>query len=375
MKAQIRRFCLVLCLLLPVMLLAACGGDDDAGGGASDAESSKTFEELVAQKPEASGPDGEKAVAEVKVTSDEADRLKQLDSEREYTFGYSVHDASLDYWKDVATAYEETINRYMPSAKVIITDAELKPAKQLNDLESMRAQGADIAVVATVDETAATPGLEEWNKDGIPLVSYNTVGDSVETDGLCGSDNYGGGWLTGAFLADYLGGEGKVASIEFAYRQWYADQRNQGFVDAAEAGGLDVAAKGQALDQAEGESVFENMLTANPDLDGAFAMWDGPGLGMAQAVTNLGLEDQVAVVTHDLTTGSAVPIRDGGVLKAAAVHFPKRIGENCANIALKRIAGTDTSDIVALTAEELATPEDVDEYHQEVYGVSIDEAL
>jgi ribose transport system substrate-binding protein len=229
--------------------------------------------------------------------------------------------------------------------------------------------------VAPVDEAAAAPGLKAWNEAGVPLVTYFAVDDSIKTDGICGSDNYGGGWLAGAWLADHLEGEGDVASIRFEFRQWHADQRNKGFEDAAKEGGLNVAVDGQALAQDEGEAVFENLLTANPDLKGGFAIWDGVGLGMAQAVSNLGRDDQVTVVTHDLTTGSAVPVRDGGVMKAAAVQYPKLVGENCAGIALKNLAGSDTSGIVALSEEELATQENVEQFHEELYGKSIDEAL
>jgi ribose transport system substrate-binding protein len=236
-------------------------------------------------------------------------------------------------------------------------------------------QGVDILAVGVLDQAAVVPPLIEVNKKKVPLVLALTAMEdpAVEYQGFCGADGYRGSYMAGAYLADHLGGEGDVASMEFAFDVWHNRMRNKGFEDAAKAGGLNVAARGQAAANDDADTTFQNVLTGNPNLTGGFGVWDGVGLGMAQAAIGQGRDD-VAIVTHDITTPTALQIRDGGAIKATAVALLDEMGTLCGQSALKALAGTDMTRTAALAPEELATPENIEELHQRFIGKSIDES-
>ena len=57
-----------------------------------------------------------------------------------------------------------------------------------------------------------------------------------------------------------------------------------------------------------GQSVGENVLTAFPDLAGAWTSWDGPAAGLAAAARTQNKPKDFAITTHDLSKEAAIAI-------------------------------------------------------------------
>src|SRR5690606_11347518 len=87
------------------------------------------------------------------------------------------------------------------------------------------------------------------------------------------SDNVAGGRMAAEFLCNALGGEGNVVELEGIAGTSAARDRGQGFNEymSEECPGVTIVARQTAnFNRAEGLTVFENILTAEPDIDGVF---------------------------------------------------------------------------------------------------------
>jgi D-xylose transport system substrate-binding protein len=89
------------------------------------------------------------------------------------TVGVSWSNFQEERWKTdeaaIKAALEAAGNKY------ISTDAQTSPAKQLTDIESLIAQGANALIVVAQDSEAIGPAIEKAVAEGIPVVGYDRL--------------------------------------------------------------------------------------------------------------------------------------------------------------------------------------------------------
>ena len=104
--------------------------------------------------------------------------------------------------------------------------------------------------------------------------------------------------------------------------------REQGFRDtiAKEFPGIRIVAEQYCMaDHARGLAVAENMLSANPDLDGMFGSTEPATVGPAKAVKGRGLTGKVKIVGFDFSNAVEQDLR-AGVIDAIVAQDPFQIG-------------------------------------------------
>jgi ABC-type sugar transport system substrate-binding protein len=140
------------------------------------------------------------------------------------------------------------------------------------------------------------------------------------------SDNVAGGRLAGEFVCKLLGGKGKVAELEGIPGSSAARDRGKGFNDylKSKCSGVKVVARQTAnFDRAQGLTVMENILQAQPALDAVFAHNDEMALGALQAVK--ASKRPIKVVGFD-ATDDAVKAVDACEMAATVAQQPKEMG-------------------------------------------------
>ncbi|MET1004699.1 MAG: sugar ABC transporter substrate-binding protein [Propionibacteriaceae bacterium] len=169
--------------------------------------------------------------------------------------------------------------------KLLFQAANKDPVIQMNQMQAMMAQGADVLVV----NATSVKGQKEMMTQiasKIPVIYIDTSVPGTGTTSVQ-SDNLTIGRESGKITAKRFKDMGKT-SIKMviltgpATDEFVGPNRRQGFLDGLKEGGLqyDIKAE-QAGDYAQdkGQVAAENMLAANPDVDLILGLNDSMALG------------------------------------------------------------------------------------------------
>ena len=130
---------------------------------------------------------------------------------------------------------------------------------------------------------------------------------------------------------------------------------------AMEKAGLKVVAVQPAdSDRAKGQTVAENLLTANPNLKGIFATNDEMALGAANAAKAAG--KTLVIVGFDATPDALKAIQDGA-LAGSMAQFPTKIGE-LGTLTAAKVARGEAVDAFVNTGVEVVSKDNVAKFMQ-----------
>ncbi len=152
----------------------------------------------------------------------------------------------------------------------------------------------------------SVPPLARAIKAGIVVINIDVALDEAAKKqagvdlAFVGPDNRAGAKMSGEVLAKALGEGGKVVIIEGNPGADNAQQRKLGFDDAVQEGKLDVLASTTAhWETEEANTVFSNLLTAHPEIQGVMAANDSMALGVVKAIDAAGKSGKIKVVGFD----------------------------------------------------------------------------
>ena len=145
-------------------------------------------------------------------------------------------------------------------AKLIVTNAEGKSAKQISDIESLQVQGMKVLMISAQDSAAITPTIKQVMAAGIPVVTLERSVDIPVTLHI-GPHNKPIGKLAGEFIAKKLGGKGNVVEIKGDPAVAPAVERHEGFAEAIAGTKIKVIAETHAdWDQEKALKFMEDTL-------------------------------------------------------------------------------------------------------------------
>ncbi len=182
------------------------------------------------------------------------------------------------------------------------SDAQQKQENQVRALRTFISQKVDAIILAPVVETGWEPVLREAKRAGIPVVLVDR-GVDVEDDSLyatlIASDFVEEGRMAGRWLAERLGGAGRIVELQGTPGSAPAIDRKRGFEEAiAEFPGMTIV-RSQSGDftRARGKEVMEAFLKAEREkIDAVYAHNDDMALGAIQAIEEAGLKPGTGVV-------------------------------------------------------------------------------
>jgi len=212
--------------------------------------------------------------------------------------------------------------------ELVVVDAQDDPAREATNMEDLIQQGVDAILVNPTDADAVVPSIQKANEAGIPVFTIDRAASGGTIVSHIASDNVAGGGVAGEFLCEALGGQGKVVELEGIPGSSAARDRGQGFNTyvSSQCSGLEIVARQTAnFDRAEGLSVFEDILQAQPEIDGTFAHNDEMILGAIQAAEAAGRAAEITFVGFD-ATDDAVAAVSAGRLAATIAQQPAEMG-------------------------------------------------
>lgn len=231
---------------------------------------------------------------------------------------------------------------------LVVVDAQDDSAREATNIEDLIQQQVDALLINPTDADAIVPSIENANEAGIPVFTVDRGAAGGEIVSHIASDNVAGGRMAAEYLCDALGGSGNVVELEGIAGTSAARDRGQGFNDymSSECPGVEIVARQTAnFNRAEGLSVFENILQAQPEIDGVFAHNDEMVLGAIEAAEAAGRAEEIVFVGFD-AIDDAVEAVEEGRLAATVAQQPSEMGRLAVETAVRYLEGESVEDYI-----------------------------
>ena len=216
---------------------------------------------------------------------------------------------------------------------------------QIALVENLITRKVSAIVIAPADSRALLSPIARAMKAGIKVINIDVAFDPASMRkhhidvAFVGPDNRAGAKLSGDVLAKALGQGGKVVIIEGNPGAENGVQRKLGFADSIAAGGLTLVDSRTAhWETEEANSVFSNMLTAHPEIQGVMAANDSMALGVVKAIDAAGHGGRIKVVSFDNIPAIQPLLKQGKVL-ATVDQFGGQLAAMGIDNVMKEIAG------------------------------------
>ena len=283
--------------------------------------------------------------------------------------GKSIH----PYWSNVelgVRAAGEALG--LPADNVIFfVPPREDVAAQIQAMETYIAQGVTGIAIAPSDPNALEPVMARAAEAGIFVTTLDTppVDGSVSLVYI-GTDNYTAGTIAGEAMKQLLPDGGLVGIGRGSDTALNALQRTDGFLAALEGSAITTLEPvNDREDAANALQLANSVISANPDLAGAFGVYAYNGPAWATAVNEAGRGGDLKVVAFDATADIINYIK-ANVIQATVAQREYDMGYRSVEIHLQHVAdGMDAAlaasgavDGVIDTGVDVVTPGNLADY-------------
>lgn len=238
-------------------------------------------------------------------------------------------------------------------------------AAVISRIEDAANQQVD-AIVINVDPAQIAAGLEVAAEAGIPVIGMDSGVDPLLATNVT-SNGYAMAAETSVYVADRIGGKGKV--VMFVFDAFPPVQIRGIVADAIFANFPDI----EILDRvtpdvqdggiADSRAKMEAILAANPEpgsIAAVWAAWDQPALGALQAIEDAGRGGEgIVIVGIDANPQARDAIAAGGNFEASVAQDFQGIGSATAAAVARAVAGEEIRESVIYVPTMLITKTNV----------------
>lgn len=230
------------------------------------------------------------------------------------------------FWQAVKIGAEQAAEEFDVDVTFEGPDGEGAVDRQLDMISAAMAKKPTALGIAAIDSQATVPLLKVAQKDGIPVIAFDSGVASDIPVTTASTDNLASAALAADKLAELIGGSGKVAVVSFDQTSQTGIERRDGFVDQIESAHSDieiVAIEYGGGDHLKSAEITKTLLQAYPDLKGIFGTNEGSAIGVA--IGKKESNSDVVVVGYDSGKAQIDAIRDG-TIAGAITQNPVGIG-------------------------------------------------
>ncbi len=202
--------------------------------------------------------------------------------------------------------------------------------QQIQLVENFTTRRVDGMVLAPLDAQALVRPVENAQDAGIPVVIIDSGLQSEKYVSFVATDNLKGGEMAGKFMAEQLGGKGKVILLRYAVGSASTENRENGFLKALEAyPEIELISSDQYAGPTR-ETAYQasqNLLQRfGQEVDAIFCVNENSTIGMTKALREIGRAGgQVKMIGFDAGSQSIKDMESGDV-QGLVVQDPVRMG-------------------------------------------------
>ncbi|WP_131101363.1 ABC transporter substrate-binding protein [Streptomonospora litoralis] len=275
------------------------------------------------------------------------------------TIGLMVQDLSNPFFTAMQTGVENAAEDM--GAEVVTEDGRQDLGAQNEQIDAFIQQQIDILLINAVDSEGIGPAVQRAVDAGITVVAVDVTAKNA--DAFITSDNVQAGRLACEHLFEAIGGEGSILMLDGTPISSIQD-RVTGCEEVMEDyPDIEVAGHQHGdNNREEALTVATDMLTANSEVDGIFAVNDPTALGANLAAKQTGVDDLVIVGVDGSPAAEKEMAKPDSMFQATAAQDPKQLGVSGLEIATKLFNGEQVENTEQLVETELITRDNLDEY-------------
>lgn len=245
--------------------------------------------------------------------------------------------------------------------KLNVQDGRQDLAAQNDQIDAFIQQGVDLILINAVDSEGIASGVARAQAAGVTVVAVDV--DATGADAAVTTDNVEAGRLACQSLVDKLGGKGSILIVE-GTPTTAPQERVKGCEEILKDNPdiKVVARQAGKNDRASGLALTTDMLTANAEVDGIFAINDPEGLGADLAVQQAG-RDGIVIVGVDGSPEAVLALKDEkSNFWATPAQDPGGMALKALEVGQAIVAGKAPADRVTLLNPTIVDRDNVNEY-------------
>ena len=274
-----------------------------------------------------------------------------------YTIGMSQCNLG-EPWRVQMNADIQAAAAAHPELKVVFKDAQNDSLRQRSQIEEFIGAGVDLIIVSPKEAAPLTQPVAAAHAKGIPVIVLDrrVLGDAFTC--FIGADNKRIGRAAGIWIAEKLGGKGRVVELKGLMTSTPGQDRNSGFREGIKGSGLEIVFEADMKWlEPDARREMESALARHPKIDLVYAHNDPGAHGAFLAAQAAGRDKEILFVGIDgLPHEGQVYVKRG--ILAASFEYPTG-GREAVETALKILAGEPVPKEITL-ASRVFTKEDVE---------------
>lgn len=235
------------------------------------------------------------------------------DQEKAKTFkiGVTTQAWKHEFLKNLVNAFKE-VDAKMDNVELILVDSEDDVQKQLDDVDTLIAQGVDGIILNALSFEGSSAAVAACKEAGVPVVEVVSYTENEDYATFVGTDVKSSGIMAGNMVAELIGEEGRVFEIEGIIGHTAQINRGAGIHEAlAEYPNIElVETMCGEFDKDVAIQITDAWLTKYDDIDAIVAHNDGMALGAMNACITAGRTD-IKIVGIDGDLAALNGIIDG----------------------------------------------------------------
>jgi len=242
---------------------------------------------------------------------------------------------SHEFWKTVEIGAREAAEVYGVEIKWQGASTETELAEQNKIIENMINLEVDGIALAPLHRQTMRKRVEDAVAAGIPVVIFDSPVEGTAHNSFVATDNRQGGVKGAEHMLKLLGDRGDVLVLRYIQGAGSTEDRAEGFIASAEAGGIRVVAKPYCEDgevsgaKKTSTNTLESFIEGNKlMLDGIFCCNDRSSLGMLDALEDLrksGIEIHAKFICFDFAPDLVAGLQQGKI-HAMVAQNPRKMG-------------------------------------------------
>ncbi|WP_239986764.1 ribose ABC transporter substrate-binding protein RbsB [Fastidiosibacter lacustris] len=252
------------------------------------------------------------------------------------TIGLVVSTLDNPFFVSMKSGAEETAKA--EGYKVIVLDSRNDPSKELSNVQDLVTRNIKVIIINPTDSQAVSNAVKYANQHNVEVITLDRTAVQGKVLSHVESNNVVGGKMAAQYMIERLNDSGKIIELEGIPGTSAAKERGKGFEDEIANSGITIVAKQPAnFDRTQGLNVTQNLLQANPDINGIFAQNDEMALGAIRAVEEAG-KKRIIIIGFD-GTKEAINAVKAGKMTASIAQQPYLMGELGVEAAIKFLVG------------------------------------
>jgi ribose transport system substrate-binding protein len=246
------------------------------------------------------------------------------------------------FWQAVRKGAEDAAKDLGVTINFVGPESESQVDKQMEMLQTELGKKETKALgFAALDSKAATPLLQQAQKNKIPVIAFDSGVDSDIPLTTVSTNNKAAAALAADKMAQAIGGSGKVAVIVHDQTSRTGIERRDGFLEQIKAKYpniqvIDVQYGGG--DHQKSADIAKAVINANKDLKGYYGANEGSAIGVVIAAQELNMAGKLVVIGFDSGKQQLDAIRSG-LMYGAVQQNPVGMGYKTVEAAVNALKG------------------------------------